>query len=167
MTKHCHFCSAKATIHLTEISENVRREMHLCEACGQKRKLIPETTDGPQINLQALLHLLLEQLPPAAEAPASPAALLCPECGLSYAQFRTTGRFGCARDYDAFHASLEPLLEKIHRGLDHAGKAPKSRQHALERTELNERLAAAIAAEQYEAAAQLRDELRQKDTATE
>ena len=44
--------------------------------------------------------------------------------------------------------------------------AKVSRQrHKLELSELSERLHAAIAAENYEAAAALRDELRQKETA--
>ena len=93
--------------------------------------------------------------------------MTCPACGLKYAQFRVAGRFGCPDDYEVFRDPLLPLLERIHRGLDHAGKAPRRRQRQAALTELNDRLAAAIAAEDYEHAARIRDELRRKDATTE
>lgn len=161
--KRCQFCGKPSTIHLTDIQDNTRREMHLCDACGVEHELIPNPSSA-KLNLPALLQLLLVDSPPSEAAP-DHNALTCPACGLKYAQFRVAGRFSCAGDYDAFREPLLPLLERIHRGLDHAGKAPKSRQGALERKELDSQLAAAIAAEHYETAARIRDELRRKDTA--
>lgn len=166
----CQFCGSPSTIHLTDIQENVTRQMHLCERCGRERDLIPES-DSAQLNLPALLALLLEELP-AAEPDRSAAtpdasSLTCAACGLKYAQFRRSGRFGCPGDYDVFREPLLPLLERIHRGLDHAGKAPRRRQYEAQVAELHNRLAAAIAAEQYEDAARIRDELRRKDTTAE
>lgn len=164
--KRCQFCGAPSTIHLTDIQDNNRREMHLCERCGVEHDLIPSPASA-QLNLPALLQLLLVEVPAATKAKPAPdySALTCPDCGLKYAQFRVAGRFGCAGDYDAFREPLLTLLERIHRGLDHAGKAPRSRREAMHHKELESRLAAAIAAENYELAARIRDELRRKDTA--
>jgi protein arginine kinase activator len=165
----CQFCGAIATIHLTEIHDAVRREMHLCDACGRERDLIPESP-GPQFNLPALLHLLFDDADAAAEskpvtAPSiDTATLKCPCCGLKYAQFRIDGRLGCAADYDEFREPLMPLIERIHRGLDHAGKVPAAVRARHEILELRERLDAAVAVEDFEAAAGLRDELKRKDT---
>ena len=69
----CQFCGAVSTIHLTEIVNNSRREMHLCDACGRERDLIPEAS-GPQLNLPALLHLLIAQPDPVAEPHEPPKA---------------------------------------------------------------------------------------------
>jgi protein arginine kinase activator len=177
-THRCQFCGAVSTIHLTEIQNGHRREMHLCDSCGRERDLIPESTGGA-LNLPALLELLFTQdghgssadfaLPEVdaepAEAPVDPASLKCPGCGLKYAQFRVDGRFGCPDDYDIFRDPLLPLLEKIHRGLDHAGKVPRPVHAAHLRQELHERLEAAVAAEEYEDAARIRDELKQMNDA--
>ena len=164
----CQFCGAPSTIHLTDIQNNTKRQMHLCERCGREHELIPDAP-SPQLNLPALLQLLLGEMAQAAATPSATTAdhssLTCPACELKYVQFRTAGRFGCPGDYDVFREPLLPLLERLHRGLDHAGKAPRRRRRQAEIAELNDELAAAIAAEQYETAARIRDELRRKDTA--
>jgi protein arginine kinase activator len=167
----CQFCGAVATIHLTDIQAGVRRETHLCDPCGRERELIPDGgTTG--LNLPALLHLVYDgAVEPEAESdtclavaplpvPSPPAVLKCPECGLKYAQFRTDGRLGCPEDYDVFREVLLPLLEKIHMNVDHAGKVPRAVQRTHLRQELEERLDAAVAAEDYEDAARLRDALK-------
>ena len=64
-----------------------------------------------QLNLQALLQLIIGQ--PAADPAADPATLICPACGLKYAQFRADGRLGCPAEYDTFRAALEPILERV------------------------------------------------------
>jgi len=165
----CQFCGAPSAIHLTDIQNNTARQMHLCERCGRERDLISEAA-SPQLNLPALLQLLLAEMKAAATKPATGPAggtsLTCPDCGLKYAQFRTAGRFGCPADYDIFREPLLTLLERIHRSADHAGKAPRSRRREIHAAELADRLSAAVAAEDYEAAAGLRDALRQKDTAS-
>ena len=59
--KRCQFCGAASTIHLTDIQNNTKREMHLCERCGREHDLIPEAM-SPQLNLPALLTLLLGEM---------------------------------------------------------------------------------------------------------
>jgi len=158
----CKYCGRPATVHLTDIVKKQRRETHLCEACAHKHDLIPETPVGPQLNLPALVELLMGQ-PIAADS----AGLTCPTCGLKYAAFRAEGRFGCADDYEAFRPALEPLLDRIHRATRHEGKTPKSAGRRAELDALRERLARAVADEEYERAAVLRDSLRQKEGSDE
>ena len=158
----CQNCGLNpATVHLTDIINKQKRELHLCEACAREQQLIP---DGPtpQLNLQALVQLILGQ-PPAAD----PAGLTCPACGLKYAAFRADGRLGCPDDYDAFRPALEPLLERIHRGTRHAGKTPRAAARRAELADLREQLAAAVAAEHYEEAARIRDRIRAKEAPDE
>lgn len=90
------------------------------------------------------------------------AALSCPSCHTTYADFRKERRLGCADCYDVFRMPLEELLAKsgpIH----HVGRTPREPSGALSRrlaqASLRKRLAQAIASEDYEEAALLRDQL--------
>ena len=72
---------------------------------------------------------------------------------------------GCARCYDIFKAALIPLLERVHDATSHRGRFPGRSTTAAEPqvqvlSELRNRLDAAVRAEDYEQAAQLRDEIR-------
>jgi hypothetical protein len=84
----------------------------------------------------------------------------CPECGISFEEFRAKGRLGCPKDYEVFAKDLGPLLEKIHGSRQHVGRVPRgagpdtSREDRLLR--LRRDLARAVKDEQYEEAARLR-----------
>ena len=93
----------------------------------------------------------------------------CPDCGMTYAEFRQQGRFGCPRDYEVFKDQLTPLLLRIHNRTRHVG-APEpeptgEREHLL--SELQAKLEQAIQAEAYESAAQLRDEIEKIESKPE
>jgi protein arginine kinase activator len=157
------FCNNPATVHLTDIVNKKKREAHLCEQCARERNLLPDPP-GPQIDLTALMNLLLspfQQPQGGALAPAAEPA--CPACGLTYAAFKAEGRFGCGHDYDAFRVVLEPLLERVHRATAHAGKQPASARRLAELEDLRAKMKSAIAIEDYEQAARLRDLIRQKE----
>lgn len=153
----CFYCGREATVHLTDIVNKKKRQLELCEECARKHELIPESP-SPQLNLQALVGLIMGQPTPTAEV----AGLTCPSCGLQYAAFRADGRLGCPADYEAFRQALEPLLARIHRATRHEGKTPRTAAREAELTQLREQLRAAVAAEHYEDAARLRDLIRQK-----
>lgn len=157
----CQFCDNPATVHLTKVVNKRKREVHLCEGCARKNQV------SPGIDLKSLLGLLVGPLAPAA---ASPDALTCPTCGLQYPEFRAEGRLGCPADYDVFRPLLEPLLDRIHRSAVHAGKVPQTfrrQQRQAELADLRTQMQAAVAAEDYEAAARLRDTIRQKEAPDE
>src|SRR5262249_30332202 len=163
----CQFCENPATVHLTRIVNKKKREVRLCERCAREHNLLPGPATSPGIDLKALLSLLVGPLQAGA---ADRAALPCPTCGLEYGEFRAEGRLGCPADYDAFRALLEPLLERIHRSLVHAGKAPRAFRRQLREAELNDlrdRMQAAAAVEKYEEAARIRDLIRQKEASDE
>ena len=68
----CMFCDNPATVHLTDIVNKKKREVHLCEECARERNLLPDPP-GPQIDLTALMNMLLTPLQrPAAERPRRP-----------------------------------------------------------------------------------------------
>jgi protein arginine kinase activator len=156
----CQSCKkAVATVHLTEIEQGQKREVHLCDACAQKKGM------GSPFNLGNLVSELAgaAKASEPAVGPESPETV-CEECGMTYPEFRTGGRLGCSHDYDAFREGLVPLLERIHGATQHVGKVPtrmgSSMAREKELIELRRELQKAIQREEYERAAKLRDRIR-------
>jgi protein arginine kinase activator len=156
----CQFCPNPATVHLTEILDKKKGEMHLCESCARERNLIADTPQA--LNIPALLQLMLAKMPAPARQSAPDA--VCPECGTPYAHFRAQGRLGCPHDYEVFRSLLAPLIEKVHNHVGrHVGKVPRRHRRRMQmahRVELEAQLKTAVAAERYEEAARLRDSIR-------
>ncbi|MEZ6064319.1 MAG: UvrB/UvrC motif-containing protein [Planctomycetaceae bacterium] len=162
--KKCRRCHKPATLHITEIKEGEIRALHLCEVCAQDYLSNVEAGD---VNAEEP-----DKLPGGFEAESKAEQdESCPHCGITYKQFRSRGRLGCPHDYDVFRERLGPLLESIHGERQHIGKSPQSRpsvsrrQHELVR--LRGALKGAVEAEDYEQAAQLRDEIRQLESGEE
>jgi len=160
----CQFCSNTATVHLTNIVDNKKKEVHLCEGCAENHKMVQnKETNLPGI-LEALIGHHLGQQTDAL------ARLACPACGVKYMDFRAQGRLGCPHDYTAFQNGLEPLLQRIHRATRHVGKKPQNilcPDQPAKLVEIRRLLQAAIEAEAFEEAARLRDLLRQKEATDE
>jgi len=93
--------------------------------------------------------------------------LRCPDCGSSYLDFRRTGRLGCPYDYVVFRAGILPLLDRLQRAKHHTGKRPRRGSSRSDQPNeirsLWSRLREAVQAEQYDAAARLRDRIRGKE----
>jgi protein arginine kinase activator len=160
----CQCCSNPATYHFTDIVGGKKKEVHLCEQCAEQQNLIKQQ----ELNLPAILQTLIGQH--VGQLTDELARLTCPACGIKYMEFRAAGRLGCPHDYEVFRLGLTPMLEKIHRATRHVGKVPRRRPSAAaqaELLELRQQLRAAVDAEAYERAAQLRDLLRQKEAADE
>jgi protein arginine kinase activator len=157
----CELCKkAQATFHLTNISrDGTKVEQHLCDACATEKGLLhsPKTT----IDLNELLENFIAGGKGAA---AELSHIVCDQCGLSYIEFRNQGLLGCANDYTVFKDQLGRLLERTHSGGDvHTGKTPKSigvvRKPHVDIRRLKRQLDEAVAAEDYERAAELRDKI--------
>lgn len=90
----------------------------------------------------------------------------CPHCGMNWNDFKHAGVMGCPHDYDMFAAKMVPLLKRAQEGaIDHVGKVPPRRktrdsERQVITLRLQRELKKAVDAEDYEAAAQLRDQLR-------
>lgn len=154
----CEKCQREATVHLTEIASGQKIEKHLCEDCAAREGL----TTKSQVPISKMLKDLVLQS--AAEKELSD--LRCDVCGITFLEFRKHGLLGCPNDYLAFEHVLAPLLERAHEGgTCHAGKIPPNaadeerRQNTLLR--LRAALKTAVTREEYEKAADLRDQIKQ------
>jgi protein arginine kinase activator len=159
----CDSCTQAATVHLTDIINGQKKEIHLCEACAEKRQLL----QNQELNLSLILQTVLGQhVDPVTD---ELARLTCPACGIKYMEFRAEGRLGCPHDYSVFQIGLTPLLQRIHRADRHRGKRPRRGSGGaalqVEIVQLRQQLRQAIETEAYEEAGRLRDLLRQKEAA--
>ncbi|WP_322907962.1 UvrB/UvrC motif-containing protein [Paenibacillus campi] len=165
----CQECQQRpATLHFTKIVNGEKTEFHICEHCArEKGELIPGTSGG--FSIHNLLSGLMDfDAGNKAKATGMPTQQLqCPECGMTYAQFRKLGRFGCSSCYETFDRQLDPMLKRVHGSTAHAGKLParagkqiKARQQV---NELRQQMQQRIAEEEFEQAAQLRDQIRELD----
>ena len=160
----CEKCQKnEVSVHLTDIVNNTKREYHLCRDCAQSHGV------SIQAQLQNFKNLTVPEFYASpqekSETANSPEGLGdCPDCGMSYSNFRKEGKFGCSRDYDLFSGSLDDLFEKIHAAAQHKGRSP-ARFHeqmvqSLEVERLRESLTHAVSDEDFEQAAAIRDQLR-------
>lgn len=161
---NCQRCSkAKATVHLTESRDGRVKKLDLCERCARLNGL-PVPEDTPSLPLDDVVQELI--VAHVGELVGELARRVCPLCGLKFMEFRISGRLGCPNDYAAFDRGLTPLLRRSHEGVTrHVGKTPKraAGPEAARSLKLRAQLRAAIALEDYEEAARLRDCLRPKD----
>jgi protein arginine kinase activator len=81
------------------------------------------------------------------------------------ADFKKSGRLGCSACYATFAEGLGSLLKAMHKGTEHVGKLPQRAHREIELGDrmrvLSEDLEKAVAAENYEDAAALRDQIKQ------
>jgi protein arginine kinase activator len=159
----CQRCRDPAIVHLTETVAGRPHRLHLCAACARAAGVVPNPP--PALALDAVVESLI--VAHVGELVGELAELRCPDCGLKFMEYRTQGRLGCPRDYEVFARGLEPLLVRAQGATRHVGKAARPRPAARARLRLRARLRTAIAEEQYELAADLRDQLRRAETPRE
>lgn len=155
----CDNCGEReARVHVVQIGPEGRREENLCEECAANYGLgaaAPSRHDTVNDFLRGLFQ----------SSGTNARELVCPKCGMSFQDFQQTGKIGCAACYDAFRYQLEPLLRRIHGSSTHAGKIPHRSGKKLEAKatieSLRGKLQEAVRLEEYEKAAELRDQIRE------
>ncbi len=87
----------------------------------------------------------------------------CQVCGMSYSDFRRSGKLGCSNCYKTFEPQLTEVLRQIHRNSVHTGKIPGSLKAKLSKKrqleDLKNKLQSAVKNEDYEEAARLHKEI--------
>ena len=161
----CEECGIRqAKFHVMTIVNDERTERLLCPVCMAKyQRQLPGLDFS---NLAGILNNILLDHTDGREEDEDEElnALRCEQCGMTYAEFRKGGMLGCAECYRTFKAPLDSLLQRIHGNTQHAGRIPGSVRSGvsirmnIER--LRQKLQRAVAAEEYEQAAKLRDSIR-------
>ncbi len=159
----CNVCKQnEAKVHLTQIVGDKMQKVDLCEECSKEKGVGDPTT-------YSMAELLLGQGLPVAAADTeaeteTEAGLKCSTCGYTQADFKKAGRFGCSDCYKTFGEGIGGMLKSMHKGLRHIGKVPAALQQARAAAQklktLQKRLEKSVAEENFEEAAELRDEIK-------
>lgn len=154
----CCVCKEKeAKVHLTQIVGDKMQKVDLCEGCAAQKGV----NDPAGFSLADLLLGLgasqeMEQ--------ASGGEVKCANCGFTQADFKKAGRLGCSECYVTFSEGLEGLLKTMHKGIKHMGKVPHALQQSRDLSDrlksLQKKLEKAVADEDFEQAAAMRDEIK-------
>lgn len=161
---NCERCQQRpAVVHLTEIINNKKRVLHLCDQCARE---VQAESFGfiPQMSLHNFLASLFSNQITAPFSPAVSEGEKCPSCGLSESQFAKSGLLGCGDCYRHFGDRLDPVFRRIHGTARHNGKVPERTggkvKLSKEIDRLKVQLRESISREEFEEAAKLRDRIR-------
>lgn len=113
----CTSCeNAQAAVFIKQIVNSQVSQAALCLDCAGET--------GETLDPSAALLKLLGAARPRSKVPAR-----CSACSMSFAQFKESGRLGCAGCYEHFEPLLRSLIPRFQGGASgHRGKTP--RRHA-------------------------------------
>ena len=145
-----------ATTHIKTVVNGVQHQSNLCAYCAAKEGY----HNFGQLSLTNLLTSMFSDSMTTEQVTGK----RCTCCGGSFSDIVESGRVGCSECYHVFRKELMPSLNRLHGKAMHIGAAPKAetKQPTKEErlTALRKKLSEAIAAEAFEEAVTLRDEIR-------
>ncbi|MGM0442088.1 MAG: UvrB/UvrC motif-containing protein [Elusimicrobiota bacterium] len=161
----CELCNKrKATVLIKKIDNGEKIEYNLCEKCASQ-------ISRPEINLKELQKDIFSSISDMLAGfsslesyetePDKITSKKCPGCGLTFKEFQDSGQFGCPECYQTFSDELIPLLKRLQGSVQHAGKSPPGKKKLTEINKLREELDNAVAKEDYERAAVIRDKIKE------
>lgn len=164
----CDRCHEKpAVFRVTQTVNGQVDELHLCQSCSAKMqaeyakhswgKLFQGNDFGGWLGGTG-------GIPSFGEGQEETESLRCKDCGTSYQDFRRTGLFGCPSCYRSFKDNLDKMFLRVQGGSRHTGRLDATASVEASVSEhlkqLREQQREAIVDENYERAAELRDELQ-------
>ena len=162
--RKCDKCGAEnANTHVKTIINGEFREYDLCSACAHKLGYSDPFADMESEFSHMLGSFFGNVLPARTQS------TRCEFCGSTYAEIANTGQVGCAHCYELFADRLNPSIVRIHGNAAHCGKHSKAaaqarEEHAETKEEklrrLQSQLDEAIKQQEFERAAELRDEIK-------
>ena len=163
----CQRCQKNpAAVHMEQIINDTKTTYYLCEECAGTKN--PASLDDMIKNLLgSLINANLFQSAPGIFSPDVISKMQCPVCGLYFNDFKNTGKFGCSECYNAYRQEIQSVLRSMSSTSVHTGKIPGKSgaklKHKRELESLREKLKLAITAEEFEAAATIRDSIREME----
>ena len=155
----CQNCNKnEANMHMKRIINGRAAEVHLCSDCARSLGY-GEAFSGFGLGLGELFGELLSKGEGSANT-----GLHCHGCGKTLDEIVSDGKMGCAECYGVFYDKLLPSLRRIHGKATHVGTKPaknESVSYDSQIAELKQKLAVAVEEQNFELAAQIRDEINE------
>lgn len=165
----CQHCKKhQATTHVKTMINGEYAEYMLCPECAHELGYDNMFSDF-SADFGGLLSSFFSNALPAISG-----ATHCDTCGSTLNDIKRSGKVGCADCYDTFFSELLPTIRSIHGNTEHKGKHPvieytvnpdeksdTTGSSGSKLESLRAELKQAIADENFERAAQLRDEIKE------
>lgn len=156
----CQSCGKRqATTHIKTILNGELKEYDLCPECAQKMGY-GSFFGNIGFDLDKLFGSFMDGFTGTARPQKR-----CQCCGSSFEDIAKSGKVGCANCYDIFYEELLPSVQRIHGRTSHTGKLAHSAGTQVrvrnELAKLKAELEQAIKAQEFEKAAELRDQIRE------
>jgi protein arginine kinase activator len=160
----CQNCQENdAKVHVSKIINGEKEDIYLCEECAHITGDLDFGLDFSFNNL--LTGLLNNQFHPHHKINLSNNNIKCEFCELTYDTFSKSGRLGCSECYNSFTDKIDKVLRRIHGNNRHTGKIPKRAGEKVmakrKVKKLRKLMDEAVAKEEFERAAELRDEIKE------
>lgn len=159
----CQNCKKNdATTHLKRIINGEGVEIHLCSECARNLG-VADVLPG----FSSFGDFFAGLLSSTETKRVSSKTLRCEVCGFTFDDIAKTGSPGCPNCYRVFAQRLRPVIRKLHGKAVYAGKKPVSAGDKNDNIEevkigiLEKELERAVAEQNFEQAAALRDEIRE------
>lgn len=160
----CQNCDERqASVRLTKIVNGQKEEVFLCEQCAREKGELNFVTEP--FSFHNLLAGIFQGDLPSQRNFVRQEEEKCEKCNMSFSEFGKAGRFGCSECYNQFNPRLAQLMRRVHGSEQHTGKLPKRCGGSIliqkEIKELREEQQHAIANEDFERAAEIRDRIHE------
>lgn len=163
----CEVCKEKeATIHITKIVNGIKKEANLCSECAEKSEkfnLVSDMDIMTPFSFQNILGGLIDYVNEASKDETIK-EIKCKNCGAAYSEFKEKGLLGCSECYRNFSPTILSVVKGVQGNIEHVGKVPnkvgKSLFNKNRILKLKDKLKEAIMLEEYEKAAEIRDEIK-------
>ncbi len=158
----CQKCGKNtATTHIKTVINGTVSELNLCGYCAAKGGYSGFSKGSISNMLASMLGQTMQMGEKVPEKN-------CTCCGMSFSEIAESGKVGCSNCYTEFKKELTPYLKRIHGSVKHNGKIAGSKLLTVIKEEnrldaLKARLAELVAAEKYEEAAVVRDEIKKEE----
>lgn len=159
----------EAKVNLITVMNGQKHEVWLCENCVKDIANIPFLNSMAQ-NINFPFQGMLTEILSNTDSNKTSIdnnkikEIVCSSCGLTYNEFKRSGKLGCSDCYKDFKVVLEPRIKSLQAGIKHVGKIPKVKGRELVQKrklkDLKEEMQKLIIDEEYERAAIVRDEIK-------
>lgn len=146
----------EATVHTIQYINGNMTEKHLCKECAEQYgNSLKELTNFDFFSNNDFIKDFFNVKLPEEKT--------CPVCGFSFDDFKRSGFLGCPECYKTFRREIIPMLRRVHGNTKHVGAIPEAEGKEMQIknriNELKNKLNDAVAKEDFEEAAKLRDEI--------
>lgn len=164
----CERCNKyQANVHIVKVFDGIKKELNICEKCAKELgefnlNSILDVENTFSLNILGGLIEYFNNNQPSSVIKINDSE--CPKCKTTYAEFKGSGFLGCEECYNQFVKILSIFIKRVQSGIEHNGKIPhRCGEVVIKRKELNElkdRLQRSILSEEYEKAAEIRDQIK-------